>query len=300
MIEENCTVPFRTLVLVGTHLSNQHIAYLKNCWTSMSKICLLKKADIIFYVSNGKLVDPKLFDFAPNVKIFSAENHGYQRSALMPMHIGFKKGWFRTYDWIIRMNPDVIIADEKWLLDRMLDTNVHGIFGDCNNSNCRSKCKVGTTCPCVNCTTPRISNCGDTPQDKFLLNSDFYAVRYADIYTNKSMKYLKAGQVSGWAEAETSYLFGHLVNDGRVEWITSKDQHKGCRIKGDVVYHDHSGKCMKDYLPNSHRQDSHRSLSDNFRDNVDTTFKKYSLSFEFLVFLTFMTFFLVVILVLRK
>jgi len=30
----------------------------------MSKICLLKKADIIFYVSNGKLVDPKLFDFA--------------------------------------------------------------------------------------------------------------------------------------------------------------------------------------------------------------------------------------------
>jgi hypothetical protein len=42
----------------------------------------------------------------------------------------FQKGWFDDYDWVIRINPDVLIRNLTWLLQQLQNPNVEGIFHD--------------------------------------------------------------------------------------------------------------------------------------------------------------------------
>jgi hypothetical protein len=58
--------------------------------------------------------------------------------------------WFDGYDWVIRLNPDVLIRREKWLRQTMLMPDVDAIL--------------------VDYTTP------EQPL-RLLLNTDFYAFR---------------------------------------------------------------------------------------------------------------------------
>jgi hypothetical protein len=46
---------------------------------------------------------------------------------------GYKEGWFEGYDWVIRVNPDVIIRDDTYILSTVLKDEVAGIFVDCLN-----------------------------------------------------------------------------------------------------------------------------------------------------------------------
>mmetsp|Transcript_17696 Transcript_17696/g.39229 ORF Transcript_17696/g.39229 Transcript_17696/m.39229 type:complete len:140 (-) Transcript_17696:464-883(-) len=42
-------------------------------------------------------------------------------------------GWFAPYDWIVRLNPDVLIRDDEFLLRTMRNESVDGIFAMCPN-----------------------------------------------------------------------------------------------------------------------------------------------------------------------
>jgi hypothetical protein len=46
-------------------------------------------------------------------------------------HKGVEEKWFDEYDWVIRLNPDVLILDDKWLLEIMRNSSIDGIFQDC-------------------------------------------------------------------------------------------------------------------------------------------------------------------------
>mmetsp|Transcript_19377 Transcript_19377/g.27622 ORF Transcript_19377/g.27622 Transcript_19377/m.27622 type:complete len:109 (+) Transcript_19377:334-660(+) len=49
------------------------------------------------------------------------------------MNLGFEKKLFHGYDWVIRLNPDVIIHNDTTIIARILDPSLDGIFVNCKN-----------------------------------------------------------------------------------------------------------------------------------------------------------------------
>lgn len=74
------------------------------------------------------------------VRIEFYDNPGWHEGAILALTRALEGKWFDAYDWIIRINPDVIIRDERFLLDNMLDKDVDGIFASCYRNNCTAGC----------------------------------------------------------------------------------------------------------------------------------------------------------------
>ena len=55
---------------------------------------------------------------------FSVFNPGYQDGAKYAMHVALTSGWFDAYEWVVRINPDVMVFDESRLTLAMA-----GLFG---------------------------------------------------------------------------------------------------------------------------------------------------------------------------
>jgi hypothetical protein len=43
----------------------------------------------------------------------------------------FDHVWFDGYDWIVQLNPDVLINHDTWILEQMVHTCVDAIFYHC-------------------------------------------------------------------------------------------------------------------------------------------------------------------------
>ena len=44
---------------------------------------------------------------------------------------GYQEKWFEGYDWVIRLNADVLLMDDTWLRKTMENASIDGIFGAC-------------------------------------------------------------------------------------------------------------------------------------------------------------------------
>lgn len=129
----------RVLLYITTHLSKQHEEYLKLCWpVAMRNVELLRKADVVvFNTGNGSA--SMLEELFANQSFVEHRypNPGYQAGAILAMQELFKNGWFKGYDWVIRINPDVIIRNDTWLMETMrTDLEAGGIFVDCYDGEC--------------------------------------------------------------------------------------------------------------------------------------------------------------------
>jgi hypothetical protein len=65
------------------------------------------------------------------LKVFEGINK-FQYGANLGLELGFRKGWFDDYDWIIRINPDVLIRNSTFITQQLTNENVDGIFVDCS------------------------------------------------------------------------------------------------------------------------------------------------------------------------
>merc|ERR1719291_1625028 len=74
---------------------------------------------------------------------------------MLAMEMATQSRWFDGYDWVIRVNPDVLIVQDDYLIKNMLDSKVDGIFADCLD---------------------RANTCDHTCKGS-LINTDFFAVR---------------------------------------------------------------------------------------------------------------------------
>ena len=114
----------------------QHKQYLP-CWErAVQHLSLLQNADLILYTW-GNISSSELAQFHfRNIIVKNYINPGWQEGAIQAVQDGFgtkgyQEKWFDGYDWVIRLNPDVLIMDDKWLLETMGDASVDGIFGEC-------------------------------------------------------------------------------------------------------------------------------------------------------------------------
>jgi hypothetical protein len=144
------TVPNATLdsmkigLYMTTHQSAEHMAFLRRCWPhATQKLRLLQHSHLLYYTSAptdndvphdilSRLVFQNVTVFrysevplAPGQRENRARKQlGAKRAMVDPI----LKHWFDDYDWIIRLNPDVLIRNETWLIENMLDPSVHAIL----------------------------------------------------------------------------------------------------------------------------------------------------------------------------
>ena len=133
----------RVLLFVTTHMSALHTWFLKSCWpTLLRNSLLLDTADVAVYLNSdqeGREEDMKLLQKTfkhQNLSIHVRDNPGYQQGAIAALSDATREGWFKGYDWVIRVNPDVIIRDDTFILDVMHnDSKATGLLINCASSS---------------------------------------------------------------------------------------------------------------------------------------------------------------------
>lgn len=136
---ENVT-PGRVLLYVTTHFSKQHEMYLKYCWPNiLARSPLLQAADVAVYLNPSKVenrneaMDVLKETFADhNLVVYLRENAEYTTGATMAMTEAVTNNYFGGYDWVIRLNPDVIIRDDSYLMEHMVDPAVSALLINCS------------------------------------------------------------------------------------------------------------------------------------------------------------------------
>ena len=140
---------------------------------------------------------------------------GYQKGAIQAIVEAENQGWIKDYDWVIRVNLDVIIRNDTWLLIQMHNTHVNGIFVDCFSRACSQKC---------------VQN---------VVHSDFFAFRPKAMPDGR-FEYARK-RMNGNAERHATLAFREIVTSGTDAWLPNSRQKGFCRvIHSDVIHiHDH-------------------------------------------------------------
>eukprot|EP00536_Pseudo-nitzschia_multiseries_P002995 jgi/Psemu1/6791/gm1.6791_g len=243
----------KIMLLITTHLSEQHIRYFDCCWPRLLEGSqLLGKVDVTIFTNFGyKFYNPNVTSritalFSGNPRVFyrnaptklalavqniRSHDQRLQRSANIGLQLGFQEGWFSGYDWLIRINPDVVVRNSTWLLETMTTTTtttttmtpddqpgVDGIFVRCN------------------------------PQ-KF--HTDFFAVRpLALVLEQTSANATSSGDnglpfselINGNHEMTAATYFRPILDSGRYALLPDAAPSRGhCRVRGagSSVFHDH-------------------------------------------------------------
>lgn len=214
----------KILVYITTHLSEQHVLYLQSCWPTMfARSRLFRQADVAIFLTNegSKLLNMTLIHavFPPKkVKaIYVHPNPGHQEGAVLAMNEGFGRGYFGGYDWVIRVNPDVLIRNDTWLLKTFQDQTIHGVFADCHDRGCPE----GRKC------TQRV------------IMTDFLAFRPNRVPGDA---FKEAYKQEKNAENQATLAFASMVQRGNDSWLLGAGPHTGfCRVRGESspVVHDH-------------------------------------------------------------
>jgi len=231
-------------LLMTTHQSLVHLNFLVECWPQLLRQSkLLSNADIFVYSTHEEMSDEWFRAFAafPNKHHFHfRSNPGYQEGAIAAIHdySFISKIDSAKYDWVVRINPDVLLLNTTRLERMMIEPNVDAILVNCKSE----KDGMGYT-PC-NASSGCIEN---------TVNTDFTALRPSLLHkiswgpilfpTPEQNKY---HQLGGRANAEmdmTNHLRG-VIENHRDRWISPLNPVGGCRVQlpGEIM-HTHDFKC---------------------------------------------------------
>lgn len=213
----------RILTYITTHLSSQHHDFIKDCWPSLlKKLALFQRSDFMILITaenRPSMSEMNLIHsvFAkPDVAIQMRPNPGYQEGAILALVEAYRNRWFEDYDWVVRVNPDVVIRDDTFLLQTMEDDSVSGIFDDCLEKAC-----------------PAGRKCVDR-----LIHTDFFAIRPSAISRDEVLRLASTN-----AENMATQAFSGIVRNGSDAWLPNTGPHHGeCRVMGKLspVVHDHN------------------------------------------------------------
>lgn len=97
-----------------------------------------------------------------------------QDGAMEAMKDAIRYGWFDNYDWIIRLNPDVIIPNETFLYDVILDgDNVQ----DLKRYNVWNKYNLNFKVENITSVKGILINCRYKGWTEYKIHTDFFAIR---------------------------------------------------------------------------------------------------------------------------
>ena len=129
----------KVLIYITTHMSDQHKEHFKHCWPlALKNSYLLNSSDIKVYMT------PKYDKVRESIQIINetfkgmdftyhlVHNRSYHKRAVDAMYQAARNGWFDGYDWVFRMNPDVIMQDDTWMLNTIMnDADASLLYVEC-------------------------------------------------------------------------------------------------------------------------------------------------------------------------
>jgi len=145
----------KILIYITTHMSLLHIWYLQACWPdALDHSSLLRNADVMVHMTTPEefqgvvaaepLVDLLRGTFAgQNITVHvrkhvagrdtmvGIEHEKKQNGAMAALIDAAKNKWFHGYDWVIRLNPDVIVRNDTFILETIQDPSVTALLVDC-------------------------------------------------------------------------------------------------------------------------------------------------------------------------
>lgn len=238
----------------------------------MEESKLLPNVDVMVFTNNAtEIPESSLADvrsifrnnpsykvqYAPRERVRFIErqhkHNKFQLGANLGPQLGFQHGWFTDYDWIIRINPDVLIRNSTWLEQTMADPTVEGIFVNCNGEFYH--------------------------RDRKQLHTDFFAVRPNQLmayyyhhaqsnddaqtnnnnYTDTPFSKMELETWSAPMLPDKTYYLNHertaykyfspILQAGKHRYLPDTADSKGnCRVRGESspVYHGHESCLLKD------------------------------------------------------
>jgi hypothetical protein len=131
-------------VFMTSHLSEKHLKFLNQCWPYASGyLPLLQNSHLILYTSAEPpqdALDRMQFKSVTVRRYIDPPSGGNETETENVKQMGAKRAmvdpflkenrWFDEYDWVIRLNPDVLIRRDTWIRQTMLNASVDGIFVD--------------------------------------------------------------------------------------------------------------------------------------------------------------------------
>jgi hypothetical protein len=131
----------RVLLYVTTHASEQHLRCFQR-WPAMLAQPGLRNAEVFMYTStnDGHDLDSRWRDAIAKVPRvvgqITVTNPGYQEGAIKAVHdervVPLVK--WDSYDWIVRLNPDVRVLNGTWLQGLMMPPQLRAILFTCEPS----------------------------------------------------------------------------------------------------------------------------------------------------------------------
>ena len=214
----------RILLFVTTHLSPTHKQFLSTCWRQMLVQPFFQNADVIFYLTEAmaRASDlESLSQFSKALVTFGVKGllpwAGGQGPATAAMHDPHMFGVWRRYDWVIRLNPDVVVYNPDRLQRYMESPNVDAVLGSCS--------------------TPSTN-----PLDRRVM-SDFVVFRPGRINLTTAVhrRSNEEGKLQELnAENDLSYILRPIVERNRSVWIYEKTSGQNCRTKlPHEIMHEH-------------------------------------------------------------
>ena len=130
--------PASTLVYLTTACTPCHLHYLRACWPTALRRSVLAEADVLTYAGCRGAASWSSWAHAlaalpvRNVTLaWTRWNPGYQEGAMAAVMVAARKGWFDSYAWILRANPDVRIEDASFLAARLRKPTVDAVLVRC-------------------------------------------------------------------------------------------------------------------------------------------------------------------------
>ena len=130
------------------------------------------------------------------------------------MSIGATLGWFKPFDWVVRINPDVLIRNSSFLMDCVNDPAVDAVI--------------------IWCSPLRI-------------HTDFFAFRPKalgpDAFVNMTNEHATIPRINHEATVTTSFM--EIIKSSRYRMVPDLKPSQGhCRVRGEKapVYHMHDSK----------------------------------------------------------
>jgi len=231
----------KVAIYMTTHLDKMQTAFLKKCWPlSTQHLSLLSNADLILYTSGNpsqellknlnftsiqvrKYREPAVHSSTSWKQKNRLKQAGAKRAMLdpFPKHDN-ESSWFASYDWVIRLNADVLLRRDDWLLETIHNDTVDGIF---------------VTCPLTS-TNPSVRK----------LHSDFLAFRPSAVNHTLLWEHARIQN----AEEHLTKSFQHILESKRYTLVPgTRANSVVCRTSGVLspVVHNHQAlsKCQNFY-----------------------------------------------------
>ncbi|KAG7349953.1 hypothetical protein IV203_012550 [Nitzschia inconspicua] len=248
----------KVLLFLTTIFSEYHIQMLHCCWPKlMQESKFLPNLHVMIFSNNETEVPSEEMDYARNlfannpsfefkfppqheldaVAAIHDTDDQFQTGANLGLKLAFAQDWFREYDWVIRINPDVLIRRSHWLRTIVYNPKVDAVLVDCGTRRVHTDFFAVRPQAVLQYWSPNNNNKNNNNSTN--VNLPFSQMQLEP--WNKPYPVNRTLHLNH--EATATYYFNPIIQRKRHRFLPMAGKSNGqCRVRGTMspVYHDHN------------------------------------------------------------